>query len=382
MYLLGTIESLELVSSSTSALHVDVSFINHTSSGGTLQSANLVISSSTTTTLIGAPAASTAAQLKEVTITNVGAVSNTVRLQKNKSATLYQFGEDHILLAGETLRYSEQSGFQRYDASGILYTKSENAILNGYSRSFFKVGTAKEAVGVPYSFSKDTGFPGAFVVGTPGLSGRAIDGLSEACINYPDAVGGSTYLNGFTCSTSTAETVFLGDWVWINSGLVVTTTTAQTITSVTFPARDNNETTNGEGYQAALLVTTATTNGANIATITLSYTNSAGVAGRTATISSFPATAVIGTFVPFQLQAGDNGIRSIESITLGTSLVAGAVSIVVYNQILSLPLPLLLGSLPISKRKLPNRGCLNLRSMVGTGAAASTIHGEVYFEVS
>lgn len=61
-----------------------------------------------------------------------------------------------------------------------------------------------------------------------------------------------------------------------------------------------------------------------------------GVAGRTGTFSALagyqaPATPVIGTWMPFQLAAGDTGIRSVQSVTLGTSYVAGALSLVLYR---------------------------------------------------
>ncbi len=64
------------------------------------------------------------------------------------------------------------------------------------------------------------------------------------------------------------------DYLWINTGLVVTTLTAQAITPVSLPARDMFETTNGDGVIAGILVTTATTNAAVIANTTISYTNS------------------------------------------------------------------------------------------------------------
>jgi hypothetical protein len=117
----------------------------------------------------------------------------------------------------------------------------------------------------------------------------------------------------------------------VNSGLVVTTTTAQAITPVAIPARDTFDTANGDGVLAGFLVTTATTNAGAITNMTISYTNSAGVAGRTGTVTSFPATAVIGSFIPVNLQAGDKGIQSVQSVTFGTSLAAGAVSLVLYR---------------------------------------------------
>ncbi|HRK46451.1 MAG TPA: hypothetical protein PK324_12550, partial [Nocardioides sp.] len=69
----------------------------------------------------------------------------------------------------------------------------------------------------------------------------------------------------------------------------------------------------------------------------ISYTNSDGTAGRTGTIPSFPATAAAGTLVPFMLQAGDRGVRSIQSITLGTSLVSGTVHLLLLRHLASLP---------------------------------------------
>jgi hypothetical protein len=129
----------------------------------------------------------------------------------------------------------------------------------------------------------------------------------------------------------------LADYMWVNTGLVVTTTTAQAITPATLPARDATGTTNGEDVMAGILVTTATTNAGAITNMTMSYTDSDGNAGNTATIASFPATAVAGTLIPFQLAAGDKGVRSVQSVTLGTSLVTGAVSLVLYRIVAGVP---------------------------------------------
>jgi hypothetical protein len=142
---------------------------------------------------------------------------------------------------------------------------------------------------------------------------------------------GALYLTTLNCSSSVTGDLALWDFLWVNSGIAVTTTTAQTINSVAWPARDLDGSTNGQGVNAAILVTTATTNAGAITNTTLSYTNQAGTAGRTATIASFPAAAVIGTIVPFQLAAGDSGIRSIQTITLGTSYGGGAISLVSYT---------------------------------------------------
>ena len=66
------------------------------------------------------------------------------------------------------------------------------------------------------------------------------------------------------------------DVLWVNSGLVVTTTTEQTFTTPTLPARDINGTTNGEGCMIALLFTAASTLAAAGSNLTVRYTNSKG----------------------------------------------------------------------------------------------------------
>lgn len=97
-----------------------------------------------------------------------------------------------------------------------------------------------------------------------------------------------------------------------------------------WPARDRNGSTNGEGVLVGLEVSAQTGGGATSAT-TMLYTNSAGTNTRTATMASFPATAQVGTFVPFQLDAGDIGVRSIQEITLGVSYVSGTIHLVAYR---------------------------------------------------
>jgi len=131
------------------------------------------------------------------------------------------------------------------------------------------------------------------------------------------------------------------DCLWVNTGLVVTTTTAQAFTTPTLPARDINGTTNGEGCMIGMIFTAASTNVATISNSTVSYTNSDGTAGRTATLTALaggqiPISPVIGTLVWFSLQAGDKGVRSIQSVTLGTTLGAGSISMIIARDVASI----------------------------------------------
>jgi hypothetical protein len=158
----------------------------------------------------------------------------------------------------------------------------------------------------------------------------------------PDPASGSFYLTDIGWGSTVAHLYQFTDLVWYNTGIAVTTTTGQNITQPTLPARDLNGTNNGDGWVAAIYVTTATTNAGAVTNTTLTYTDSDGNAGNTGTIASFPATAVAGTLAPFRLAAGDRGIRSIQTITLGTSYGGGAISLIHYRKLASIPHPLAL----------------------------------------
>ncbi len=207
---------------------------------------------------------------------------------------------------------------------------SLDAIVQGRKPAYsvLKVGSTMEAAGVLHSLFYSPS--GAAVAPTPGLAGAALTTYSGQ-IPFSNPVSGNTHLDILSCSATQLGTLYLLDRLWHNSGIAVTTTTAQTVNSVTFPARDRDGTTNGSDVLVGIEVSTATTNGAAVTNTTLSYTNQAGTASRTATITSFPATSVAGTFVPFELAAGDTGVRSVQSITLGTSYGAGAIHLVAYR---------------------------------------------------
>jgi hypothetical protein len=141
---------------------------------------------------------------------------------------------------------------------------------------------------------------------------------------------------GLRWSSSAGSNLFIFDRLWQNSGIVVTQTTAQTINSVAWPSRDVNGSSNGRGVYVAIEASATNGNLANISNTTISYTNQDGVAGRLGLFSAgalWPATASIGTLVPFSLQDGDTGIRSVQDLTLGTSYVSGVIHLVAFRPI-------------------------------------------------
>ena len=326
-------DSLEIVTSAAGQIEYVISYADHTSTGVTSSNSLGKITSATTTTAVSAPSAGVTRQVRGIMIANTSkSVDNTVTIQIDVSATNRKI-ITAIVDWGASLHYTEGGGWKSLSRTGRVRKVSFDLTPMSYSVPFWKFGVATEAGGVYHSHHAATGIPGAWSPGTPGVAGRATYGTEAAdngCVYIrTPASGSSSYIQSFSASTSRANTTFLFDYCWINTGLSVTTTTAQTVNSVKFPPRDNNGSSDGDGYELGILVTTANTNASPITNSTISYTNSAGVSGRTATITSHPATAVAGTITPFNLQQGDSGVMSIQSVTLGTSYGAGAISLLV-----------------------------------------------------
>lgn len=339
-----TTHSLEVVTTTTAPIDYFASFVDYSTTGVTPSSTQGAITTATTTTYVSAPAASTQRQMRRATFKNRSTTTaNRLTFQKDVGGTNYE-GYTVTLGPGESVKQDGDGEWAVYDSAGILRVPA-TTVIDGRTVSFLKVGAASEAAGVFHLLAASAGMPGAWVPGAPGLNGTNDDcsttaGATVAGAPYlPNPATGNYYLTQATAGATTASVPFAHDLLWHNTGLVVTTTTAQAITQPTLPARDAEGASLGEGVFLGLFVTTATTNASAVTTITASYTNSDGTAGRTATMPNFPATAVVGTFVPFLLAAGDRGVQSVQSITLGTTLTAGAVSVVAFRPVVYVPSP-------------------------------------------
>lgn len=341
LILAGATDTLRVVTSATASVEVHVSWVDNADGVITPGRTNTLITTAATTTVVDSPAAGAYRNVKHLNITNDHvSQSCAVGVEHFDGTTAIEL-ISFILLPGENMIFNEEGRWAHRDSQGAEYPPSGLGAYNGRSVSFMKTGTASEGVGYWYCTSKDGGFPGAWSPGTPGVNGRVTDGTAAAdsgCIPITNPSTGANYLTEVNLSSSINHTHILFDVLWVNSGLSVTTTTAQAITTPTLPARDLNGTTNGEGCMIGLLFTAAATNSANISNTTVSYTNSNGVSGRIATLaaiagSMIPLTPNLGTMIWFNLQAGDKGVRSIQSISLGTSLVSGAVSLMICRDI-------------------------------------------------
>lgn len=203
-----------------------------------------------------------------------------------------------------------------------------------------KSASTATAVGVPKTLWYTAGIPAAGSAPTGGLNGVTFSGTVTGQIPIPAAVAGKrSYLErAALVHAGNIGLIRIVDRLWGNVP-VVTTTGAQAVTSPAWPARDAAASSNGAGVFLALENSVATGNLGAITNTTVSYTNSAGVAGRTATLPSWPATAVVGTWVPLNLQGDDIGVRSVQSISLGTSYVSGAVHLTAWRLVADIPVP-------------------------------------------
>lgn len=339
----ATTKSLELATDSTGSIDWAVSWVDATTTSFTPGDNQGNVTTATTTTIVAAPAASTQRGIKSIQVYNKASTAQTVTIKKDVGGTEYSLFKA-TMTTGESLAWSDGADWMVYDNQGRIKTATtEVEATTTRSITFYKSGTAADAASYWYSFWKDTGFPGAWSPGTPGTGGRNTSGTNTAdagCLPLWTPTG-NLYITENSIGAGLSIGAFmLADVLWVNTGLSVTTTTAQTVTMPgALPARDQNGTTSGVGCIIGIVTTTANTNASPISNSTISYTNSDGTSGRTATLigqvgEQFPASPVIGNVVWFGLAAGDKGVQSIQSVTLGTSLGGGAISVIIARPIL------------------------------------------------
>lgn len=391
LVLASTSDILRLVTSAAAQIEVHASYGDLTVSGGAVdlnRTNTAAITTATTTTIVPSPGAGVKRNVKHLNITNDHASASCSITVEHSDGTTIEELIQVILLPGENMVFGEDGRWTHYDANGAVYPPAGKGMYDGFPVVFMKSGTAPDATGYWYGTWKDAGFPGAWNPGTPGLNGRVTDGTTAAdagCLPVRNPAIGASYLTELTMGASVNHSHLFYDVLWVNSGIVVTTTTAQAITTPTLPARDVNGTTNGEGCMIGLKFVAAATNAAVITNTTVSYTNSDGTAGRTATLSAIvgsqiPATPVIGTLIWFNLQAGDKGVRSIQSITLGTSLVTGTVSLFIARDLANIGTSLV--NVQFTRRlsdpgvRLYNGTCM-LHCILCSAATATFFNGEI-----
>lgn len=185
------------------------------------------------------------------------------------------------------------------------------------------------------------GMPGPGSVGS-GLTGNALTNPTPGQIAFTDPTGGQTaYISRFAVLQQTAGggIAYVADRLWHSSALA-NSTSSQAINSVTWPARDNNGSTNGDGVVVGVEVTVPTSGStvfAGSGTATLTYTNAAGTSGRTATATM--TTGANGFLMFFPWTGTDTGVRSIQSFQFSNAAVQGAAYLIAYRLLAAVEVP-------------------------------------------
>jgi hypothetical protein len=223
----------------------------------------------------------------------------------------------------------------------MAITTLDGAIAGAQAaRAIAKALTGTLVAGRYQSLWPVAGLPGAGAYDTT-LNGVVLSSTSAQVagqIPHTDPGSGNAYLARLQLAATQACTVLLCDRLW-NDQLTVNSTGAQSPTTPTWPARDAAGSTNGDGVLIAIETSAAAS--ATAAALTMTYTNQAGTGSRTAGFAVAPtATATIaGAFFPIGLQAGDTGVRSIQTIQFSTAWTTGTINAVAYRVLATLELP-------------------------------------------
>jgi hypothetical protein len=241
----------------------------------------------------------------------------------------------------------------------------------------FQKGTG--VAGVSGFFSsrfRDAGMPGAATAPAT-AAGQTLDRTSVGAMPIP-APSGVTYISSYEGVNGTQPgTLILSDRLVETGALVGNITTAQTVGSVALPTRATGAT------DVELWLEIYTALGATAsAVVTASYTNQAGTSGRTATlVGGIPAGGGLANRTyQLALQAGDTGVMSVQSVTLGTSTgTAGAFGVVLRRTLLTGMCPsagmgFVQGYAETDLQICPDNACLELL-WLHTGASTGTLLG-------
>jgi len=215
--------------------------------------------------------------------------------------------------------------------------------LNGVAAGFqlpqpiMKSGSTQELAGQHHSLWYSQGRPGAGSAPAPGVNGAALSAPLAGQIPRSNPASGNAYVGRIALAPTSPCTILICDRLWHNSGLSVTSTTAQAITPATLPARDLNGTTDGEGVMAA--IEWSALGGAGTPTVTLTYDDQDGNAGATGSFVG-NTTPQIGTFEIFGLAAGDTGIRAPKSLIQTTTRTSGTMHLILFRILNTISCPI------------------------------------------
>lgn len=189
--------------------------------------------------------------------------------------------------------------------------------------------TLWNAAGVPSAGS----LPGAVALGGSGATAYPVASDTGA-INWTNPTGGrSSYAGQATARMSQAGTLILYDRVWhgafVSTGAGTCTFTAPASGSLRLPS--------GSGAELWVEALGVATTGQ---TVNFTYTNQGGTASRTTGAITMPNTGGRNNVMSrMTLQAGDTGVRSVQSVAVGGATGAASLGVVLARRIATFSFP-------------------------------------------
>lgn len=206
-----------------------------------------------------------------------------------------------------------------------------------------KTGITMAAVGsmrgyTPWYAAGNPGASAANAAGTGGDACTPADGTAvQGALPRSNPDSGNAYLGRLAIQASQVGTLWLIDRLWHNSGLSVTSTTAQSITPAALPSRCGDGQANGANVMAA--IEWSATGGIGTPTVTLTYTDQNGNTGANGTFTAV-TTPPVGTFEIFTLAAGDTGVRAPTSFIQTATRTSGTMHLVLFRVLAQLEVTL------------------------------------------
>lgn len=262
--LTSTSDLIQVITGGTQAIKVHASYVDLSGTTVTPGRLNTAIASATTTTVVGSPAASTQRTVKTLSVHNADASNaDTVTVQHTDGTTviiLFQLS----LLAGNSLKYNEGSGWQLFNALGQTVVTAPasgqflkaTVVLNGTTT--FTTGSNTNSIRARLQAAGGAG--GAALTATAGAngSGGAGGGYAEWFVavspstGYTCAVGaGGTGVSNANGNAGGNTTLTVGGTTCTANGgpggLVGLATSGEAVAGASPPAISTNGTINGGG---------------------------------------------------------------------------------------------------------------------------------------
>lgn len=250
--------------------------------------------------------------------------------------------------------------------------------LPGQRVAFSKSAAGAASAGGFGSTWLGTGQPAAGVAPSSGLAGDVPTSATTGALQITNAASGALALARFQAgyTASLNGTIMLYDRLWHNSGISATAVTAQTIGSVALTRPD------ALGKQVEAWWQVYVVMGAGTPQITLTYTDQDGNTGNSALSGVLATTLAANRTGPFQLAAGDTGVRSIQTYQADATFTSGTLGLVLRRKLLDAPVPFtgidtLSDALRTTLVEIPANACLEVLVGFGSLSGTANIFGEL-----